>query len=731
MMLLAASSALASPWEFHFDGPLLQWKNGLPLGNGRIGVQVWGTGPVLYLTLDRSDVWDLRYQENHGATYNWKRLRELVREGKPAEIQKEMPATVGATNELTPTRVSIGRLRLALPPSTVVESADLDMRGAEARLRLLVNGQVAHYRAVACADPSVILVTLDGAKGWSPEVKLETLGELNSKTFGNSKLTARLGYPKAEQESEGEYGWARQSIGSSGAVTVVWRAWQEGDSWALLLTIPRQDDAKAFDTGRSILEEARARGVERLLREHHEWWARRWARSSVAIPDPELQRLWINGLYKLASSSYEGVPTNLQGLWPPDGVIPPWRGDYHFDMNVQMTYWPAYSSNQLDLVEPLNRWLFEDVMPVSEELTRRFFGVDGLWIGGAVDVKGRLLGCEGECWDTVQYWLGSGAWLAQHVWWYYSYGQDREYLRTQGYPFLKKAARFFENILEEGSDGKLHVPLSTSPEYYGNDLKAWTPDPTCDLSLVRNLLRYARAAAAALGVDADKQELWLSFEKRLAPYPVGPGGLKVQPNSDYSHSHVLPMHLFPIFPGGDLNVEGSPEDHELIDRSLTEWVIRGTGEWNGYSFPYGSLIASRVGRANHALQLLEAYRDAYVWPNGFHVNGDYKRTGRSYFDEEFTVEAECGFTAAVNEMLLQGWGGRLRIFPAVAEKWQDVSFHNLRAEGGFLVSAEMRRGEVISATVEAEKGGEVQAVWPGGSATVKLAPGERREIALQ
>jgi hypothetical protein len=67
----------------------------------------------------------------------------------------------------------------------------------------------------------------------------------------------------------------------------------------------------------------------------------------------------------------------------------------------------------------------------------------------------------------------------------------------------------------------------------------------------------------------------------------------------------------------------------------------------------------------------------------------------------------------------------------VADKWQDVSFHNLRAEGGFLVSAEMRRGEVISATVEAEKGGEVQAVWPGGSATVKLAPGERREIALQ
>jgi alpha-L-fucosidase 2 len=143
------------------------------------------------------------------------------------------------------------------------------------------------------------------------------------------------------------------------------------------------------------------------------------------------------------------------------------------------------------------------------------------------------------------------------------------------------------------------------------------------------------------------------------------------------------------------------------------------------------MIASRVRRGNHALQLLEAYKDAFIWPNGFHVNGDYKRTGRAYFDEEFMMSAETSLTAAVNEMLLQGWGGRLRIFPAVPEKWQDASFHNLRAEGGYLVSAEMRRREVISATVEAEKGGEVQVVWPGGQATLKLSPGERREILVQ
>lgn len=108
-----------------------------------------------------------------------------------------------------------------------------------------------------------------------------------------------------------------------------------------------------------------------------------------------------------------------------------------------------------------------------------------------------------------------------------------------------------------------------------------------------------------------------------------------------------------------------------------------------------------------------------------------------YDYEPYTMEAECGFTAAVNEMLLQSWGGRVRVFPSVPDEWGDVSFRNLRAEGGFLVSAERRHGQIISATIESERGGEVRVVWPLGQVApgqpytervIKLAPGERMEL---
>jgi alpha-L-fucosidase 2 len=728
----AASSAGGAPWRFTFHQALPQWKDGLPVGNGTLGAQVWGTGPALYLTLDRGDVWDLRYQPNTHKNFTYTHLQELVREKRHDLIQQEMSSDVGPMADTVPTRLSMGRLRVALPADTQVERASLDMQHGEVRWLLRVHGKPVQYRVLASVDPDVILVTLDGVEGWTPEVSFTPISELDP------AVGSKLGYPKPATGTRGSFSWSTQSMLSSGAVTTAWTSEQEQKQWNLLITIPAQDDSHSVDTAQRILNSAVSEGITKIVLRQHQWWRKRWSRSQVHIPDPGLERLWINGIYKLASSSYGSVPAGLQGLWPPDAELPPWRGDYHIDMNIQETYWPAYSSNQLDLAKPLNRWLTDTVAPQSKKITRQFFGVPGLWVGGALDVKGRLLGGQTN-WMTVQYWLGGGAWLAQHLWWYYTYSQDKQFLRTQGYPFMKQAALFYQDILKPGPDGHLHIPLSASPEYFSNDLKAWTKDPTEGLSLVRTLLRHTMQASEVLGIDQEKRTEWAAMEQKLAPYPVGDSGLKVQPDTAYDRSHRHPMHLFPIFPGGDLNVEGSSADRKLIAKSIENWIFRGTGEWTGWSFPYASLIASRVRRSNQALNELKIYKQAFIWPNGFHVNGDYKRYGYTFYSyQPFTMEAECAFTAAVNDMLLQSWGGKVRIFPSVPDAWKkSVSFENLRAQGGFLVSAEMVNGEILSASITSPTGGDAKVVFPLGYVapgqpftlkTFHLQPGARIQI---
>ena len=59
-------------------------------------------------------------------------------------------------------------------------------------------------------------------------------------------------------------------------------------------------------------------------------------------------------------------------------------------------------------------------------------------------------------------------------------------------------------------------------------------------------------------------------------------------------------------------------------------------------------------------------------------------------------------------MLLQSWGGKVRVFPSVPAAWSDVSFTDLRAEGGFIVSATRRAGKTVSVSVTATVSGTLR-----------------------
>jgi hypothetical protein len=68
------------------------------------------------------------------------------------------------------------------------------------------------------------------------------------------------------------------------------------------------------------------------------------------------------------------------------------------------------------------------------------------------------------------------------------------------------------------------------------------------------------------------------------------------------------------------------------------------------------------------------------------------------------METPLHAAAAVQEMLLQSWGDRIRVFPAVPDAWADVIFHDLRAEGAFLVSAARRAGQTSWVRIESLAG---------------------------
>ncbi len=348
-----------------------------------------------------------------------------------------------------------------------------------------------------------------------------------------------------------------------------------------------------------------------------------------------------------------------------------------------------------------------------------------MWSGCAIGPRGeRIFGYSG-----VELWPGNAAWLAHHYWLHYRYSMDKTFLREQALPMLRLCFLTYANLLEEGDDGRLHLPLSYSPEYHEGGFKGYAADPNGDLALIRFLGDAILQANDALGEEDPLTARVREVQENLTDYVHEDGRLWVSAGQPLEHSHRHHSHLMMIHPLGLVTPEGGPEDRRMIERSLRDIRTKGTGEWTGWAFPWMSLIASRAGYGNWAWQMLDNYANGFITPNTFHINGDPRVFGVSLFEyDPMTLEAGFGAAAALQEMLLQSQGGIIRLFPSMPDRWHDAYFENLRAEGAFLVTAKRAAGRTVFVRVVSEAGGPCRVRNPFGGPAVLRTGEETRTL---
>jgi alpha-L-fucosidase 2 len=300
-----------------------------------------------------------------------------------------------------------------------------------------------------------------------------------------------------------------------------------------------------------------------------------------------------------------------------------------------------------------------------------------------------------------------GAWIAQSFYWQWRYTMDPQFLKERAYPYCSGIADGLVGLMKPDEDGRLKLPLSSSPEIHNNTQQAWlTSNSNFDLSLIRWIFVANSEMAKEMGIEKDVAR-WQDLLAKMDDMAVegDDGALLVSPDESLIESHRHFSHLMAIYPLGIINIEGTDRDRKIIDASLKQIDTLGTKLWCGYSFSWMACMRARVGQADRALENLNDYMDCTL-RNGFHVNGPQTRKELSDYNNmrAFTLEGNFAASQAVHEMLLQSWGNRIRIFPAIPSDWSDVSFNQLRAEGGFIVDAERKKGKtlkvVITATVD-------------------------------
>ena len=332
-----------------------------------------------------------------------------------------------------------------------------------------------------------------------------------------------------------------------------------------------------------------------------------------------------------------------------------------------------------------------------KKFAKDFFGVDGILIPSSSSIYGKPMGG----WAHYALSPTMTIWAAQSFDEYYIYTGDEKFLKTRAYPFFKQVGKAIYSLLEQ-KDGKLYLPLSTSPEIFDDSRKAYLqPNSNFDLALLIYLFKTLDKYENILGLPNASRDILSKLDDIAIDDDKF---IKLDKTQRLNESHRHFSHLMCLYPLHLINYD-SERKKKIYHGSLFEIERLGMGMWVGFSYAMCAQIYAMALMGNSAYEKLYQFCKGFVADNGFHLNGDFKNYGYSTFHyRPFTLESSFGFCDALHEMLIQDHQGYIHLFPAIPDEWKGnkIKFNKFRTCGGLIISAEYNK-EKISIVFNSDK----------------------------
>jgi hypothetical protein len=703
-------SRIKIPYESSLDSAaihqseLKQLENSVIFGNGDINGLVYSVDGNITISLTKNDVWDgrlitkddpplfkvdIRNRKWSGGAPEYTVPPSYDNYAYPCPVycaivsigQKDRPLT--ALSGEKKMRVTVNEQLQKIP----VESK-LDLK--KAVVTVFKGEHNAGVKVRALAQKNVYLIESDGEVflnpnriGFIPEPKT---GIIDGIDFLHYSITGDLDWKGLE------YAVTKSSV--------------EGKTIIAIVTSKESDNC--LNEAISLTKETIAESSGKLIREHESIWKDFWSKSGIQVSDNFISRQWYRSLYFMRCISKEGVmPAALfASLEPMDNFSwVAWKGNFTMDYNAEQMYWAWYSCNHAELSAPYEK-LIIDFLPRAKWFARETYNCDGaffpvnIYLYEPQDIENlKSVNKRMTAYVPWTYVNALAGWVVQNLWLHYKYYPDKELLSSTLCQPLKEVAAFYLDFLSQcktGPDGKAIIGPSYSPEHGHFGIY----QGTADITFMRMMFNIIIECNKVLNNDHALADKCSEALKHLPAYPLSNSDPPVV--TDYENSTTAEFNVtvpvLPVYPAGEINYFSPEETKELFERTIDS--IR----WNGNNGVV-TLAAARARLSMPAtLEWLKANFQKRLRENGtFSLN---QLEPHNVFNDYGHYTEQFAFSGVVNEMLLQGLNGIIRFFPAWPAEI-DASFTNLRTEGGFLVTAEIKNGKVGKIIIQSTVGGKL------------------------